>query len=264
MLPFHEETVEEISVKFAKEIEAVAQGNKLMEESYKRNKPEGMKLTYCIVGDNFGRPGWFIKFPFDAGFLKEFKEISYHLRSWDSDKKTWWVSEECAEELAFLFENWAIAPIIKPSKTSGANGKCLKCGGRGLVPSTVLGKFSGKPIPNCFTKCECRKEEEHEYYPRFKPSDFDFPMSHGWRSYIEEECTGKPLPAIYPQASDLSESPVETSEPKWTQRRWQYVPTRLPEPKWTERQWQYVAQLVAQVNHLKSKVTEMKKSQGEY
>lgn len=67
---------------------------------------------------------------------------------------------------------------------------CSICGGTGLVPSKALGKFSGKPIPNCFTKCECQKDEPEHYHP-FRPEDFDFPMSysfyrslcqqHGWQ-----------------------------------------------------------------------------------
>ncbi len=61
-------------------------------------------------------------------------------------------------------------------------GKCLICNGTGLAPSPVLGKFSGNPIPNCFTRCECNPEES-EHYQRITPADFDFPMSwdfHRW------------------------------------------------------------------------------------
>ena len=64
-----------------------------------------------------------------------------------------------------------------------------KCDGSGLVPSKVLGKFSGKPIPNCFSDCECKGEEIEHYHP-ISPDDFDFPISysfyrslcqyHGW------------------------------------------------------------------------------------
>jgi len=62
--------------------------------------------------------------------------------------------------------------------------KCSKCNGTGLVPSKVLGVFSGKLIPDCFTACEC-KQEEHEYLRQVKPSDFDFPMSY---SYYRSLC----------------------------------------------------------------------------
>ena len=70
---------------------------------------------------------------------------------------------------------------------------CEKCNHTGLLPSKVLGKFSGKPIPNCFTNCECRDElerQEEDHYHPVRPEDFDFPISydhyrslcqlHGW------------------------------------------------------------------------------------
>ena len=79
---------------------------------------------------------------------------------------------------------------------------CLKCGGSGLIPSKVLGKFSGKPIPNCWTHCECY-EEEPEHCHELTPDDYDFPMSYSFRSYIEERTTGKPLPAIESQQAPV-------------------------------------------------------------
>ena len=60
--------------------------------------------------------------------------------------------------------------------------KCPICNDTGLVPSKALGVFSGKPIPNCFSRCECNPEEEERYHP-VKPSDYDYPVSYSyWRS----------------------------------------------------------------------------------
>ena len=47
-------------------------------------------------------------------------------------------------------------------------------------------------------------------YHDLKPSDYDYPMSYAFRSYVEEQCTGKPLPPIDPperEAQPLSEKP---------------------------------------------------------
>jgi len=63
---------------------------------------------------------------------------------------------------------------------------CKKCNHTGLVPSRVLGKFSGKPIPNCFTRCECNQETDH--YQPVNIEDFDFPMSDTFRGHSYEYC----------------------------------------------------------------------------
>ena len=76
--------------------------------------------------------------------------------------------------------------------------KCSECGGTGLVPSKALGKFSGKPIPDCYSDCEC-KEERHDYYQPLRPEDFDFPMSDTFRAYSYEYC-GQPDPGYSPEA----------------------------------------------------------------
>ncbi len=61
--------------------------------------------------------------------------------------------------------------------------RCLICNGTGLVPSLVLGKFSGKPIPNAYTRCECNPEET-EHYHKTTPDDFDFPISYDYYRWV--------------------------------------------------------------------------------
>lgn len=131
---------------------------------------------------------------------------------------------------------------------------CPKCGGSGLGPSEVLGKFSGKPIPNCWTRCECNPEEQERYFP-LRPDDIDYPVSYSYyRSMCQRYGWTDPGPdALHPQASDALHEPVEAT---------------IPESVWHRHQWQYLQQLRAQVNYLNSKVTELraekKKSRGEY
>lgn len=139
-----------------------------------------MNLTKCVKRNNeFGRPGWLIQFPYDQLFLNdEFKDsIDAGFRQWLPEKKAWWVDESCGEWLQQLFENWN-QPIVKRQ----VKPPCSICNGTGLVSSPALGKFSGKPIPNCFTRCECNPEESESYH-RIIPADFDFPISwdfHRW------------------------------------------------------------------------------------
>ena len=72
--------------------------------------------------------------------------------------------------------------------------KCAICNGTGLVPSPVLGKFSGKLIPNAFTRCECNPEEM-EHYHRITPDDFDYPMDWSqWRWVCQTYGKGDPGP----------------------------------------------------------------------
>lgn len=73
---------------------------------------------------------------------------------------------------------------------------CEKCNHTGLVPSKALGKFSGKPIPNCFSDCEC-KGDSHDYDYPLKPEDFDFPMSSTFRAFSFQYC-GWPDPGYIP------------------------------------------------------------------
>ena len=86
-------------------------------------------------------------------------------------------------------------------------------------------------------------------YHDLKPSDYDYPMSYAFRSYVEEQCTGKPLPPIDP--------PEREATPLF----------EAPEPAWSRDQWQYIKQMRAQVLHLNTKVTELsakRKPKGQY
>ena len=112
--------------------------------------------------------------------------------------------------------------------------QCLKCGGSGLLPFVK----EGKVIPHTHLFCECR-QENHEYLPALKPEDIDFACSRDWRSFYEEQATGRPLEPLE-QASTLTSSPASQ------------------EPEWGKSQWQQVTQLRAMVRFLNAKVTEMR------
>src|SRR3990167_8943175 len=144
-----------------------------------------MDLTSCVVGKNDrGALGWFIRFPFDAEFLGEFKDcIDRYYRDWIPATKTWWVSEECGGMLAGLFENWDL-PVNQPKNVQflKRSPKCPKCNNKGYVSSTHPGVFSGKPIPNAYVDCECKKET-FDYYHRIKPEDMEFPCSDTFRGF---------------------------------------------------------------------------------
>lgn len=71
---------------------------------------------------------------------------------------------------------------------------CKKCKGTELIPLVK----DGKVIPYAFINCECHEDEPEHYYP-LTPEDFDFPCSYAFRSYFEEQCTGNPLPQLYPK-----------------------------------------------------------------
>lgn len=196
-----------------------------------------MKLNSCIESvDEYGRSGWLIQFPYNAEFIDEFKGvINYHHRQWNADTLTWWVDEIYAQTLEQLFDNWTF-PIIKDTqKTTG----CPKCNGTGLLPFV---KRDGKVSSYAKIFCECH--EEHEYYHRLTPEMFDFPMSYDFRSFIEEQCTGKPLPPIDPED--------ETTEVH-------YVDT-----EWSNKQWDTIKQLKADNVHLRTQWYKHLKEDREY
>jgi len=72
--------------------------------------------------------------------------------------------------------------------------KCTKCNDTGLVPFVK----NGKVIPHTYIHCGCY-EEPIEYFHPMTPEDIDYPCSYAWRSYYEEQITGKPLPSLYPE-----------------------------------------------------------------
>ena len=194
----HIETHEEIQVKYAKEIAQIAEENKKIEAEYQVSR---VKLTHCAVEIREGNPGWLIRFPYNAYFLEEFKDcIPREAREWMPKTKSWWVDEECGQLLSELFDNWSFP--IPPPKRITKNIKCQKCNDKGLVPSKALGVFSGKPIPNCYQSCECR-EERHDYYPRLKVTDFDFPMSYDFhRSLCQQHGWTDPGPDRPPELEE--------------------------------------------------------------
>ena len=199
-----------------------------------------MNLTKCITGKNGSRDGWFIKFLYDAEFLEEFKDaIDRPYRDWNLATKTWWVDEECGGMLAGIFENWDM-PINQPKNTMYVKPRCPICNDKGLVPSKVLGKFSGKTIPNCYSRCKCNPEIER--YHRVRLSDFDFPMSDAFRGFSYEYC-GMPDPAEVPETIKSEEQPE---------------PVSIQEP-WDKRQQYQVDQLRSQVLHLEHKIQEITK-----
>ena len=77
---------------------------------------------------------------------------------------------------------------------------CEKCKGEGMLP---FENKEGKLIPHTFIYCECHQDEP-EHYHRLKPEDYDYPMSYDYRSFIEEQLTGQPLPRIEPEREKSS------------------------------------------------------------
>ena len=97
----------------------------------------------------------------------------------------------------------------KPNVMNIKENVCTICGGTGLVPSKVLGKFSGELIENCYTNCECRKEEP-EYYREVRPEDFDFPMSYDcYRSLCHQHGWPDPGDDRPPEPPELEPQVVE-------------------------------------------------------
>jgi len=159
------------------------------------------KLTKRERGkSSAGMPGWLIQFAYDKSFVDELKDtIPYSDREWDSENRVWWISERYEGAIKFLFEPYTHTELrISPKPI-----KCQKCNDTGLVPSTALGKFSGKPIPHCYQPCEC--QEAHEYYPRLKPSDLDFPMSYDFYRGLCQEHGWQDPGSDYPEEIEPSE-----------------------------------------------------------
>ncbi len=111
--------------------------------------------------------------------------------------------------------------IDSPSILTTRKGRrmyCERCNHTGLIPSLVLGKFSGKPIPNCFTKCECNQDEP-DHYREITPVDFDFTVSWDFHRFIcEQYGKGDPGPDEVPKTSE-DRSIVPTPEKMPNQQR---------------------------------------------
>jgi len=97
---------------------------------------------------------------------------------------------------------------------------CPKCGGSGLIPSPILGRFSGKPIPNCFTNCpECEREEAARYH-RVTPDDFDFPVSWDFHRFIQDRYgRGDPGPERAPSFEREGQASTPERAPSTSQYR---------------------------------------------
>ena len=153
------------------------------------------------------RAGWLIRFPFDAGFLEEFKDaIDYHYREWRPALKSWFVDEDCEPVLTELFENWRIAPRLPPRKTSKPITICSKCKGTGLVP--FKNKY-GKVILNCWTHCDCHPVYGANPLWRQLPvrlKDYDFACSDSFRAWIYQSY-GVPDPGYVPPQTEPEKRP---------------------------------------------------------
>ena len=68
-------------------------------------------LQMCIKGgsqyDKAGRPGWLIRFDYDAKLVEKLKRMIPHTdREWHEGPKSWWVSTDYEKELEYIFDNW--------------------------------------------------------------------------------------------------------------------------------------------------------------
>ena len=130
---------------------------------------------------------------------------------------------------------------------------CKKCNHTGFLPFIKKGKV----IPNTRLYCECHQDEPEHYEPIF-----DFPCSYDFRSFVEEQCTGQPLPSIDlptkegPQPFRVN---LQGEPPLLSRRGGGYgrgASPLLEEPEWNKDQWQSVKQLKAQNLYLQKKLNE--------
>lgn len=74
-----------------------------------------MGLTEAHRGGFQGRAGWWIRFDYDEELIERLKEkVPASLRSWDEDKKRWWVSLEAEDTLLKLM------PGLEAYRSQGA------------------------------------------------------------------------------------------------------------------------------------------------
>ncbi len=134
-------------------------------------------------------------------------------------------------------------------KTPPKDIKCPICKDTGLVPSKVLGKFSGKPIPNCFTNCECRNDEIEYHNPR-KATDFDFPMSY---DFYRSLCRHHEWPD---PGSDRPQEPEEQVS--------QVVEHIHRHSDMGKKEFDLLQQTVLKVDHLEKRLNERKPGKKNY
>lgn len=56
-----------------------------------------MSLQQAYRGGYEGRPGWWLVLTFDADLVERLKTIPARERTWDDEKKRWWVSDDAVD-----------------------------------------------------------------------------------------------------------------------------------------------------------------------
>ena len=70
-------------------------------------------LQKAYRGGYSGRPGWWLHFAYSEASIDAIKCIAASERSWDEEKKRWWVSLEAEDKLLKL------APSLEAYKRQG-------------------------------------------------------------------------------------------------------------------------------------------------
>jgi len=61
-------------------------------------------------GNEQGDPGYYLEFNYGYDVIERLKKaIPPYLRSWDADKKRWWVSDLCEEQVNDIFPGFTEA-----------------------------------------------------------------------------------------------------------------------------------------------------------
>ena len=120
--------------------------------------------------------------------------------------------------------------------------KCSICNDKGIVPSKILGVFSGKPIPNCFSVCACKEGEFDDYQER-RPDDFDFAMSYNsYRSLCQQHGWTDPGPDRPPEPEEVKPQVVEHI---------------VRHSQMGSKEFDQLQQTIREVKNLRDKVTEL-------
>lgn len=56
-----------------------------------------MSLEQAYRGGYNGRPGWWLHLGYDEALVERLKTIPASQRTWDEDKKRWWVADEAVD-----------------------------------------------------------------------------------------------------------------------------------------------------------------------
>ena len=98
-------------------------------------------------------------------------------------------------------------------KTEEKTCSLNRCDGSGLLPFI---KKDGKVSSYAKVFCECNPQNDghNSPYPyQYTPEMFDFPMSYDFRSFVEQEITGKPLPILTERETSVSNVEVYRHHP---------------------------------------------------